>query len=275
MSIRVSNLMQTVLLPMMAAVLLTPANCQIRDVVKSAEIDAMFARTTNSLVALAKNNYSVVFRVAAGAPGAAQNDPDADEFWFVRRGTARVSLGASDARHYDVQAGAVVSVPRTTPYQIAPAVGRFEYVAVRVFPTTRRMRIGIGAAPQPHPMPDVATKAQIDATFARADKNVLLHSSGAVLINHVVYNREHGPWEVHETCDDLYFVRMGTAYAQIDGTLVNGKEDPPGEIRGTGVTGSREYSVAPGDMVVVPRNTAHFMDPAGVKLGYLLVKVCD
>jgi len=80
---------------------------------------------------------------------------------------------------------------------------------------------------------------------------------------------------VHQTCDDLYFVRMGTARAEIDGTLIQGKEDPPGEIRGTGVTGAREFHIAPGDMLVIPRNTAHFMDPGSVKLGYLLVKVCD
>jgi mannose-6-phosphate isomerase-like protein (cupin superfamily) len=80
---------------------------------------------------------------------------------------------------------------------------------------------------------------------------------------------------VHQTCDDLYFMRMGTAQAQLDGTLVAGKEDPPGEIRGAGVTGSRKFTIGPDDIVVVPRNTAHFMDPGSNKLGYLLVKVCD
>ena len=37
----------------------------------------------------------------------------------------------------------------------------------------------------------------------------------------------------------------------------------------------REYNIAPGDMVMIPRNTAHFMDPGSNRLGYLLVKVCD
>ena len=124
-------------------------------------------------------------------------------------------------------------------------------------------------------MADVATKAQIDATFASAMKNVTLHSAGATLINHVIYNGAHGPWEVHQTCDDIYLVRLGSARAQLDGTLVDGKEDPPGEIRGTGVTGARSFEVGPGDIVVVPRNTAHFMNPASPKLGYLLVKTCD
>src|SRR5438309_1879390 len=90
---------------------------------------------------------------------------------------------------------------------------------------------------------DVVKSAEIDATLASAEKNTLLHSGGAVLINHVIYPGAHGPWEVHQTCDDLYFVRMGTARAKLDGTLAGGIEDPPGEIRGTGVRGARDYTI--------------------------------
>jgi mannose-6-phosphate isomerase-like protein (cupin superfamily) len=254
-----------------------PGWCQIRDVVKSSEVDKTFARTEQSLEVLAKTNYAVEFRVSSGSAGVPQTHPDADEFWFVRHGNAKVLLAG---RPHDVTAGDVVNVPRTTSYEITPSEitqtdGRFEYVAVRIFPTGRPTRIGIGAALEPHPMPDIAAKAQIDGTLASADKNVLLHSAGAVLINHVVYKSAPGPWEVHSTCDDLYFVRLGTARAKIDGTLIHGKEDPPGEIRGSGVTGAREFNIAPGDMVLIPRNTAHFMDPGSSRFGYLLMKVCD
>jgi len=255
-----------------------PASGQLRDVVKSAEVDKMFVHAGESLEVLAKPNLAIVFRVSSEKTGAWQKHPDADEFWFVRHGGASIALGtgeAGDQKHYKVMAGDVVNVPRTTAYQIIPNAVRFEYIAVRVFPKERRLGIGIGASGTPRPMPDVAPKAQIDATFASAVQNVTLHSAGAVLINHVVYKGAPGPREVHQTCDDLYFMRMGTAQAQLDGTLVAGKEDPPGEIRGTGVTGSRKFTIGPDDIVVVPRNTAHFMDPGSNKLGYLLVKVCD
>jgi mannose-6-phosphate isomerase-like protein (cupin superfamily) len=253
-----------------------PAFGQLRDVVKSDEIDKLFARALPSLDVLVKPNIAVVFRVSSGKPGAWEKSSDADEFWFVRHGAAGVSLNAG--KPYEVTAGDVVNVPRNTAYKItpnAPNATGFEYVAVRVFPAERPLGIGIGAAKTPQPMATVARKAQIDATLASADKNVTLHSAGATLINHVVYKGAPGPWEVHQTCDDLYFMRLGTARAQIDGTLINGKEDSPGEIRGTGVTGSRSFTIGPGDMVVIPRNTAHFMDPGSNKLGYLLVKVCD
>jgi len=259
----------------MAAILLLsawPGWCQLRAVVKSSAIDETFASTAQSFEVLTKTNYAVEFRVSSGGQEARKSDADADEFWFVRRGAAKVVLAG---RSHDVNSGDVINVPRTTSYEISPASGRFEYVAVRVFASERHTRIGIGAAPEPRPMPDVVAKAKIDATLASGDRNVLLHSNGAVLINHVIYKAIPGPWEVHQTCDDLYFVRMGTARAKLDGTLLQGKENPPGEIRGTGVTGAREFTIAPGDMVVVPRNTAHFMDPGPSRLGYLLVKVCD
>src|SRR5262249_24594671 len=201
----------------------TMASGEIRDVVKSADIDKMFAQTSESREVLAKTNYALVFRVNSGDTGARKTDPEADEFWFVRKGTAKISLGSgegSGTRQYSTGAGDVVKVSRTTGYQIAPGPGRFEYVAVRIFATGRRTRIGIGAATEPRPMADVATKAQIHATFAGASKNVLLHSAGALLINHVIYSGAHGPWEVHQTCDDVYFMRIGTARAQLDGTLV-------------------------------------------------------
>jgi len=254
---------------------------QLRDVVKSDDVDKMFARAVPSLEVLTKPNFAVVFRVTSGKAGAWQKHPDADEFWFVRHGAARLTLSTGDSRGalgqepYDVAAGDVINVPRNSAYQIGPSANGFEYVAVRVFPLERRLGIGIGASKTPAPMPAVARKAQIDATLASADKNVTLHSSGVTLINHVVYKGAPGPWEVHQTCDDLYFMRLGTARAQIDGTLVNGKEDSPGEIRGTGLTGARSFAIGPGDMVIIPRNTAHFMDPGSNKLGYLLVKLCE
>src|SRR5689334_4051113 len=81
-----------------------PGWCELRDVVKSAEVDRLFAHTAQSTDVLVKNNFAVVFRVAAGGPGGWQTHPDADEFWFVRHGAAKVSLGSGE-RHYDVSAG--------------------------------------------------------------------------------------------------------------------------------------------------------------------------
>ena len=114
-----------------------PGRCQIRDVVKSDEIDKMFAHTAQTLEVLAKTNYAVEFRVSSGGAQARQSHPDADEFWFVRHGSGKVSLGD---RLHEVSAGDVVNAPRNTTYQITAGAGRFEHVAVRIFPTLRRLR---------------------------------------------------------------------------------------------------------------------------------------
>jgi mannose-6-phosphate isomerase-like protein (cupin superfamily) len=118
-----------------AAILLLsawPGWSQLRDVVKSPEIDKTFASTSHSLAVLTKTNYAVEFRVSSGGQETRKSGPDADEFWFVRRGAAKVVLAG---RSHDVNSGDVISVPRTTAYEISPAPGRFEYVAVRIFPS--------------------------------------------------------------------------------------------------------------------------------------------
>jgi mannose-6-phosphate isomerase-like protein (cupin superfamily) len=267
--------MTTRIFPITALALLAagiPAPAQFRDVLKSAEIEKIFSAGRASQELLTKTNFAIEFRSARGGSGSSAKDAEADEFWFVRHGAAKLSLNSET---YQAAAGDVVHVARSADYRIVNGRDAFQYVAVRVFPETRPLRIGYGASPSPKPMPVVAPKKQIEETFATAEKNVTLHSAGAALINHVVYPARHGPWEVHQTCDDIYFVRLGTAHTRLDGRLVDPKDEAPGEPRGTGLTGAREFTITVGDMVFIPRNTAHFSDPGSGKVGYLLLKICD
>src|ERR1041385_201556 len=88
-----------------------PASGQLRDVVKSAEVDKMFMRARQSLEVLAKPNLAIVFRLSSEKTGAWQKHPDADEFWFVRHGGASIALDTDEAgeRNYKVMAGDVVN----------------------------------------------------------------------------------------------------------------------------------------------------------------------
>jgi mannose-6-phosphate isomerase-like protein (cupin superfamily) len=259
-----------------------PGRGEIRDLVKSAELDAMLARTEQSADVLVKPNYAVVLRVNSGKPGPWQAHPEGDELWFVRRGAAKLSLGAltlavgvtpAADKHYEIGAGDVVNVPRNVAYQITPGAARFEYMAIRVFPKESHSRAT--AAPPAQPMPDVVSKSQIEDTFAKAEKNQPLHSLGALYVNYVIYNGAPGPWEAHRAADQVYVVRLGSARGQLDGYIVNPTEETPGEIRGTGMTGAREFTINAGDILSVPRNTAHYMVPTNGKFGYLLVTVRD
>lgn len=265
-----------------------PGHCaKNSDVLKSAEVDAMLANTQHSLSIVAQPNYSVALQVNSGPSGSPKKDPVADEIWSVRRGTAKLLLGdlsqrkraASSDQQYKVGAGDIVNIPRNKAYQIIPGTARFEYVVIRIFPSERHLpRIGSGSGPEPHPMPTVAPKSVIDARFARADKNEILYSAGAVLISYIVappsWPKPSLP-EAHMTCDDFYFIRLGTARIAIGGTIVNPKEQPAGEIHGTSAIGAREYALGPGDLVSIPRHTMHDLAPESARFGYLLVKICD
>jgi mannose-6-phosphate isomerase-like protein (cupin superfamily) len=256
------------------------AHSEIRDILKSRDINALFAKTQKSTDVLVKHNYIISLRVSA-EPASWVTHPDADEIWVVRRGSAKLSLGTGEkeaGREYELGAGDVVNVPRTVAYQIAPLKGRFEYVAVQIFPTGRHPRTGTGTGgktPVNRPMPDVVPNATIQDTFAKNDRNQPLHTMGAAGMNHVIYNGAPGPYEIHLGCDDIYFLRVGGGLGKIDGHILEAKEDSPGEIRGTGVYGAREYKIEVGDILSIPRNTAHYMDPGSVKLGYLLLKVWE
>src|SRR5262249_51213767 len=98
-------------------------------VMKSADVDAALAKITDSWDVYTKTNHAVTLRVATKKTGMT-NHAEADEYWFVRKGAAKVVLGA-EAPH-NVAAGDVVYVPRNMAFDIDPST-RFEYVAVRVF----------------------------------------------------------------------------------------------------------------------------------------------
>ena len=87
----------------------------------------------------------------------------------------------------------------------------------------------------------------------------------------IIYSGAIGPYESHEDVDQIYFVRHGTAKAAMDGRLVNPTVTGPGQIRGTGYIDSSEYTIGPGDIVWIPRNQLHFVDPGTGKVGYFLV----
>ena len=251
-----------------AAVLV--ARAEIHDVVKSADIDSMLSRLNarhNDQALHERSNYALWLKVHEGKPSARETHSNADDVIFVRRGSARLTLGD---RTHDIGAGDVALIPRGTPHVIDPGAGRLEYAVVRIFPETGATT---GIRPAARRMSDVLKKADIDATFVKFDTNQPIHAAPNFTMNFVIYPSRVGPWEAHRNCADIYFIQTGTATAQLGGEIQNVKEDSPGEPRGDGVTGAREHQLAPGDIVLIPRNTAHHMNPGQGKLGYILMKV--
>ena len=249
-----------------------------KHVMKKADILSALAQVKDSWDLVVKSNVAITLRASTNTTKLPwKNHVEADELWFVYRGAAKVSLApfslmvgvTPPGDTYDVGEGDIVNVPRGLAYQIVSTAGRFEYVAVRRFavqvPNTGSAR---GTGTPPAPLPPVTTKAQLDEFFATANASSSLNGG----INRIVYNGKPGPAENHELDEHVYFVKHGTAKATMDGYVLNPYWDRRG-LMGTGVVGGSEYTVGPGDMVFVFRNTVHYIEPAPAssKVGYLLV----
>ena len=242
---------------------------EIHDVLKSAEIDAGLAKVKGSLTVHQRPNFSISLNSHEGGAGALETHDGADEVLFIRRGSGSLLL---DDRKLEVVSGDVINIRRKTPHRIDAPSGRIEYIAVRIVPIGASGAAS-GIRPAPRIMPDLLRASEISETFAKFDSNQPIHAAPNFTMNYVIYNSRVGPWEAHRGCVDIYFMRIGTAVAQLGGQIRDAKEESPGEIRGGGVTGARRREIGPGDIVVIPRDTAHHMDPGAGKLGYLLMKI--
>ena len=252
------------------------ARAEIRDLRKSAEIDALLARASRDTALHERPHYSLWLLVRSGKAVPPETHQNTDEILFVRRGSAVISLSpGADGKLQRLEAGAgdVIKIPAGTPHQIDPGGSRFESVAVSIASVSASVPARTGIRPAEHQMPNLLKKSEIDATFAKFDSNQPIHSAPNFTMNYVIYTGHSGPWEAHAGCVDIYFIQIGTGTAQIGGQIKNAKADVPGEPRGDGVSGARTHSVGPGDVVLIPRDTTHHMEPTAGKLGYVLIKV--
>jgi len=251
------------------------AAAEIRDVLKSAEIDALLARVSRDTAVHERPHYSIWLLARSGKIGPLETHKDADEILFVRRGSGIVSLTpeAGRSERLEAAAGDIVKIPAGTPHRIDPGPSRFESLAVRVASVNDSVQPRNGIRPAEHQMPALLKKSEIDATFSNFDSNQPIHAARNFTMNYVIYTGRSGPWEAHAGCVDIYFLKIGTATGQIGGEIQNAKEETPGEPRGDSVSGARRHTVRPGDVVLIPRSTAHHMGPGAGKLGYVLIKV--
>ena len=254
-----------------------------------AEVLAALAQVKDSQDLVVKTNFAITLRTASNTAKLPWKlHTEADELWFVYKGSAKVSLAPFSLQlgvtppgtTYDAAEGDIVNVPRGMAYQVMPA-GRFEYVAVRKFlivpPGVGR---GGGSATPQGPPPTVVTKAQIDKIYATATASVPVYPG----ITANLYNggpdgvkwgpQPGGPVENHERDEHLYIATYGKAKAYMDGFITNGHWDTRG-VMGTGTAGSTEYTMNPGDLLFVFRNTLHYIVPIPEtgKAGYFLVSL--
>src|SRR6478735_1499685 len=113
--------------------------------------------------------------------------------------------------------------------------------------------------------------ADVDAARASGDTGSMLISNSEFKV--MASRRDKvGQSEVHVQDTDIFIVIEGRATLVVGGKLVDGKEVSPGEIRGSGIEGGKDYLLEQGVVLTVPRNTPHWVRQTQPGFRYFVVK---
>ena len=72
------------------------------------------------------------------------------------------------------------------------------------------------------------------------------------------YRGSVGPAAIHEKDAEMFYVIDGGGTLVTGGKLVNESRTNPENLTGTGIEGGNSRTIAKGDFVIVPENTAHW-----------------
>ena len=90
----------------------------------------------------------------------------------------------------------------------------------------------------------------------------------------IAVRMKSGQGEWHHDFVDVLIGLEGEAQVVTGGSVVNGKETAPGEIRGDSVTGGKTQRFGPGDIIRIEPQVAHqFLLAPGGTLKYFAVKI--
>jgi mannose-6-phosphate isomerase-like protein (cupin superfamily) len=92
----------------------------------------------------------------------------------------------------------------------------------------------------------------------------------------VAHREGSGVAEWHEKEADVMFISAGSVTMVYGGTVVDGKQTAPGEIRGPSIQGGTQVALGPGDVLHIPAKVPHQMklDP-GKQVTYFVTKVVE
>jgi len=82
--------------------------------------------------------------------------------------------------------------------------------------------------------------------------------------------------EVHEHQADAWYVIDGGCVFVTGGSIINGAQSGPGEIRGASISGGDEHHIAKGDFISVPAGVPHWVKKIeGKEIVYIVVKYSE
>jgi glc operon protein GlcG len=115
-------------------------------------------------------------------------------------------------------------------------------------------------------------------TFIGADKVSTSMAKGGVLLTQPdlivqgAHRAEAGQVEVHDKETDVIYVTDGEATIVTGGTMVGGKNNSPGQWRGTDIQGGESRHLTKGDVIVVPAGIPHWFKEVPKSISYFVVK---
>ena len=90
----------------------------------------------------------------------------------------------------------------------------------------------------------------------------------------IAHREGSGQAEWHANQADILVISQGNVTVTVGGTVVDGKETQPGEIRGSEITGGTQTKMGPGDVIYIPPKTPHMMTlEPGKRITYFVTKV--
>lgn len=92
---------------------------------------------------------------------------------------------------------------------------------------------------------------------------------------HASHRDGPGQAEVHTKDTDIIYVQEGTATFVTGGTVPDGKQTEPNEIRGSSIMSGETKTLSRGDVVVVPNGTPHWFKEVNGPFNYYVVKVTE
>ena len=133
-------------------------------------------------------------------------------------------------------------------------------------------------------VPVIASGAKADVVYADRDKVAATMKKAGPLADapnlrvsggyRPAASRDASPVaEIHANEADLFYVVEGNATQVLGGSVIDGKQTAPGQIRGPKTEGGQTYQLDTGDVMWVPAGMAHWFPEIAAPLGYLLVKV--
>jgi mannose-6-phosphate isomerase-like protein (cupin superfamily) len=163
-------------------------------------------------------------------------------------------------------------------------VGAALITATLLLPQTRKDAM----PPAPPPAPVIMTSPEVlnlDALAAQGEELLAKAragngSSGITLANYrghytmLTARTKSGGGELHQHFADFLFVIAGEGAELTGGTMLNPKDQPDGEVRGTGLEGATRHALHKGDVIHIPAGTPHqAIEAPGQTITIYVIKV--